>query len=77
MLLKWLGISRVMSGITEYHNGELLEDLDCLRYVNTHVARDKSVKKIQNYSVNEGYKAALKSVKRCRTLGVTAKKCFE
>ena len=59
-------------------NGELLEEVDCFKYLGSQVAADGGCERDAVYSVNEGYRAwgALKSVLSNRGLGIKAKKCL-
>ena len=59
-------------------NGELLEEVDCLKYLGLQVAADGGCERDVVHRMNEGYRAwgALKSVLSNRGLGIKAKKCL-
>ena len=80
-----VGKSKVMrcsrySNLDRMHvilNGEPLEEVDCFKYLGSHVAADGGCEKDVVHRMNEGYRAwgALQSVLRNRGLGIKAKKC--
>ena len=59
-------------------NGEPLEEVDCFKYLGSHVAADGGCERDVVHSVNEGYRAwgELKSVLSNSGLGIKAKKCL-
>ena len=59
-------------------NSEPLEEVDCFKYLGSHVAADGGCGRDVVYIMNEGYRAwgALKSVLSNRGLGIKAKKCL-
>ena len=59
-------------------NREPLEEVDCLKYLESQVAADKGCERDAGNRMNEGYRAwgALKSVLSYRGLGIKAKKCL-
>ena len=59
-------------------NGELLEEVDCFKYLWSQVAADGGCERDVVYRINEGYRASgvLKSVLSNRGLGIKAKKCL-
>ena len=59
-------------------NGELLEEVDCFKYLGSQVAADGGCKRDVVQRMNEGYRAfgVLKSVLSNRGLGTKAKKCL-
>ena len=59
-------------------DGEPLEEVDCFKYLGSHVSADGGCGRDVVYIMNEGYKAwgALKSVLSNRGLGIKAKKCL-
>ena len=58
--------------------GEPLEEVDCFKYLGSHVAADGGCKRDVVHRMNEGYRAwgALKSVLSNIGLGIKAKKCL-
>ena len=58
--------------------GEPLEEVDCFKYLGSHVAADGGYERDVVQRMNEGYRAwgALKSVLSNRGLGIKAKKCL-
>ena len=62
----------------EILNGELLEEVDCFKYLRSQVATDGRCERNVVHRMNEGYRAwgALKSVLNNRGLGLKAKKCL-
>ena len=59
-------------------NGESLEEVDCFKYLGSHVADDGGCEGDVVHRTNEGYRTwgALKSVLSNRGLGIKAKKCL-
>ena len=59
-------------------NGELLEEVDCFKYLGSQVATDGGCEMDVVHTMNELYRAwgALKSVLSNRGLGIKAKKCL-
>ena len=59
-------------------NGELLEEVDCFKYLWSQVAADGGCVRDVVHRMNEGYIAwlVLKSVLSNRGLGIKAKKCL-
>ena len=59
-------------------NGDLLEEVDCFKYLRSQVAADGGCERDVIYRKNQGYRAlgALKSVLSNRGLGIKAKKCL-
>ena len=59
-------------------NGELLEEVDCFKYLGSRVAADGGCERDVVHRMNEGYIAwgALKSVLNNRGLEIKAKKCL-
>ena len=59
-------------------NGELLEKVDCFKYLGSQVAADGGCERDVIHKMNEGYRAcgALKSVLSNRGLGIKGKKCL-
>ena len=59
-------------------NGELLEEVDCFKYLGSQVAADGGCGRDVVHRMNEGYRAcgALKSVLSNRGLGIKVKKCL-
>ena len=59
-------------------NGELLEEVDCLKYLGSQVAADGGCERDVVHRMNEGYRAwiAPKSVMSNRELEIKAKKCL-
>jgi len=78
-----VGKSRVMrcsrsgdaSRISVLLNGELLEEVQCFKYLISHVGRDEPVATEVKSRVEAGCKVwgALESAMKCRTLGMHAK----
>jgi hypothetical protein len=64
------------SRISVLLNGELLEEVQCLKYLGSHLEKDELVRTEVKSRVKEGCKGlgALKSVMKCRTLGMNAKR---
>ena len=58
-------------------NGELLEEVDCFKYLGSQVGADGGCERDMVHRMNEGYRAwgALKSVLSNR-LGIKSKKCI-
>ena len=59
-------------------NGELLEEVDCFKYLESEVAGNGGCERDVVHRMNEGYRAwgALKSVLSNRRVGIKAKKCL-
>ena len=59
-------------------NGELLEEVDCFKYLGSQVAANGGCERDVVHRMNEGYRACavLKSVLSNRGLGIEAKKCL-
>ena len=59
-------------------NGELIEEMDCFKYLRSQVAADGGCERDVVHRMNEGYRAwgALKSVLSIRGLGKKVKKCL-
>ena len=59
-------------------SGELLEEVDCFKYLGSQVAADGRCERDVGHRMNEGYKACgvLKIVLSNRGLGIKAKKCL-
>ena len=59
-------------------HGELLEEVDCLKYLGSQVAADGECERNVEHRMNEGYSVwgVLKSVMSNRGLGTKAKKCL-
>ena len=59
-------------------NGELLEEVDCFKYLGSQVAADGGCERYVLHRMNEGYGAwgVLKSVRSNRGLRIKAKKCL-
>ena len=59
-------------------NGEPLEEVDCFKYLGSHVAANGGCERDVVHKTNEGYRAwvAPKSVLSNRGLGIKAKKCL-
>ena len=59
-------------------NGELLEEVDCFKYLGLQVSADGGYERDVVHRMNEGYRAwgVLKSVLSNRGLGIKAKKCL-
>ena len=59
-------------------NGELLEEVDCFKYLGSQVAADEGCEIDVVHRMNEGYRArgVLKSALSNRGLGIKAKKCL-
>ena len=59
-------------------NDELLEEVDCLKYLGSQAAADGGCERDMVHRMNEGYRTwgALKSVLSNRGLGIKAKKCL-
>ena len=59
-------------------NGELLEEMDCFKYLGSQVAADGGCERDVVHRMNEGYRAwgALKSVLNNIRLRIMAKKCL-
>ena len=59
-------------------NGEPLEEVDCFKYLRSHMAADGGCERDVVHRMNKGYSAwgALKSVLSNRGLGIKAKKCL-
>ena len=60
----------------EILNGELLEEVDCFKYLERQVGADGGCETDVVHRMNEGYRAggSLKSVRCIRGLGIKAKK---
>ena len=59
-------------------NGELLEEVDCFKYLGSQVVADGGCERDVVHRMNEEYRAwgAPKSVLSNRVLGIKAKKCL-
>ena len=59
-------------------NSEQLEEVDCFKYLGSHVAADGGCERDVVHRMNEGYRAwgALNSVLSNRGFGIKAKKCL-
>ena len=59
-------------------NCEPLEEVDCFKYLGSHVAADGGYERDVVHRMNEGYRACgvLKCVPSNRGLGIKAKKCL-
>ena len=59
-------------------SGELLEEVDCFKYLGSQVAADGGCERDVVHSMNDGYRAwgTLKSVLSYRGLGIKAKNCL-
>ena len=57
-------------------NGELLEEVDCFKYLGSHVAVDGRIKEEVKFRINEAGRVmgGMKKVFKCRSLGMGAKK---